>query len=60
MIDFSPSLAAWLGLGLAAWLLIWRVWLFRLVLKLGLKIALLLGPIFLVAALGIGLLGHAA
>ena len=46
----------WIALGLAGWLLIWRVWVFRLVLKLGLKVALLFGPIVLAGAAGLVLL----
>ena len=50
-------MAVWSGFGLAAWLLIWRVWVFRLVLKLGLKLTLLLGPIVLLGAAGVTFLG---
>ena len=56
MMTITPVMMGWIGLGLAAWLLIWRVWVFRLFLKLGLKVVLLLGPVVLAGAAGLALL----
>ena len=42
----------WIGLGTLAWFMIWRVWIFRVVLKAVLRLVFLIGPVILIVALG--------
>ena len=42
----------WIGLGAVAWFMIWRVWIFRVVLRMVLRLVFLIGPVILIVALG--------